>query len=192
MKVRIAVSNRHVHLSKEVKDVLFGEEYEFCVLKELRQKGQVCYKETVSIMTDGGLIENVRVLGPVRKNCQVEISKSDSMKLRIDPPLRDSGDLVNSSMVTLIGPKGKVRVYNSTIIALRHIHMNKEDALGLGVKDKDIVSVKVLGKRGGVFDNVLVRVRDSYTLEMHIDRDEANGFGIESEDMGEVVVKKRA
>lgn len=187
MKLTVAVSNRHVHLTKEMKDKLFGSDYEFNILKPLSQTGQYAYKETVDLKTDKGLIENVRVLGPVRNYTQVELSKTDSVKLGLNPPLRDSGDLKDSESITIIGPKGSEEVKNCVIIAHRHIHMNEQDAFNFGVKNNMSVKVKAGNIRGGIFENVHIKVDPSYVLEMHIDRDEANAFDINNNDEVEII-----
>lgn len=187
MKIKAAVSNRHVHLKKEDADVLFGENYEFNVLRPLSQTGQFACVETVTIKTDKNKIEKVRILGPVRSYTQVELSKTDSVLLGLNPPVRDSGELDNSEDITIIGPKGEVIAKNSTIIAHRHIHMNESDALNFNVKNNDLVKVKVEGLRGGIFNNVRIKVDPSYVLEMHIDRDEANAFDIKNEDEIEII-----
>lgn len=177
-KVNIAVSNRHVHLNEEIKSILFGKDYGFKTLKPLSQTGQFAYEETVDVQTENGLIEKVRILGPLRDYTQVEVSRSDAFLLKIDPPVRDSGDLEHSEAVTLIGPKGSVLVQDSVIIAHRHIHINEKQAKELNIKNNDIVSVKINKERGGIFSDVHVKVDPSYVFEMHIDRDEANAFDI--------------
>lgn len=176
--VPIGVSARHVHLSQKDVELLFGEGHTLTKKKEL-MGGQFACEEQVTIV---GLklraIENVRVLGPVRPHSQVEISATDAVKLGIKAPVRLSGDLENSAPIAIVGPKGVIYLKEGCIIAQRHIHMNNRDAEIAGVKDKDIVSVKFDDERGVIFNNVQVRVDDSFTLEMHIDTDEANAAKI--------------
>ena len=172
--VPVGISNRHLHLSQQDLYTLFGAGYELTPLKDLSQTGQYAAEETVTLVTKKSSIQNVRILGPVRPETQVEISKTDAFALGIKPPVRDSGSIDNSESLVLIGPKGAAMLEKGVILALRHIHMNEEDAAGLGLKDKDTVSVKTSGERGVVFENVLVRVRKDFVLEMHIDTDEAN------------------
>lgn len=171
----VGVSNRHVHLSREDVEILFGKDYQLTPIKELGQPGQFACQETVTIVGPKGSIENVRVLGPERKETQVEISLTDAYKLGLNPPVRDSGDLEGTPGITIIGPKGQVTKDRGVIIAKRHIHMHTSDAEKFGVKDKDIVKVIVeKGDRKLIFDDVLIRVSDKFALEFHVDTDEAN------------------
>lgn len=173
-KVPVGISARHIHVSQADLDVLYGEGYQLTVKKDLLQTGQYAANEVVDIATEKGIFKNVRILGPVRNQTQIEISLSDAMKLKINTPVRDSGDLKGSPGVTVTGPKGSVVLEEGCIAAGRHIHMSLEDAEKFGVKDKDIVKVRCGGERGLVFENVLIRVHESFRLEMHIDTDEAN------------------
>lgn len=177
-KVPVGISNRHIHLSQEDLETLFGKGYQLTPVKDLKQTGQFAAEETLTIATKKGVIQNVRVLGPTRSKTQVEISRTDSFALGLRPPVRDSGALEGSEGVTIIGPEGSIKLDEGVIIALRHIHMSPVDAEQFGVQDKDIVTVKVDGERGLVFENVLVRVRDDFVLEFHIDTDEANAAGL--------------
>ena len=181
-RVPIGVSARHVHLTKEHIDILFGTGYELTKKKEL-MGGQFASNEMVTIV---GLklraIENVRILGPVRKASQVEVSKTDAIKLGIHVPIRESGDTKGSAPIALVGPKGAVYLEEGCIIAMRHIHMSPKDAKLAGVKDGEIVSVKVENDRGTIFNHVKIRVDESFTLEMHIDTDEANASSIATGD----------
>ncbi len=176
--VPVGISNRHIHLTKEAVDVLFGQGHELTRKKEL-MGGQFACEECVTIV---GLklraIENVRVLGPVRKANQVEISVTDARKLGITVPVRESGDTKGSAPIAVVGPKGALYLNEGCIVAARHIHMSPADALQAGVKDGDYVSVKVDNDRGTIFNKVKIRVDKSFTLEMHIDTDEANASGI--------------
>lgn len=185
-EVPVGISNRHIHLSQEHLEVLFGPGYELTVKKDLSQTGQYAAEETLIIEGPKSSMKNVRILGPVRKETQVEISRTDAFGLGLKPPVRDSGFLEDSPGLKLIGPKGEVELDKGVIIAQRHIHMNEADAEAFGVKDKDIVSVRVGGERGLIFDNVLVRVRGDFVLEMHIDTDEANAAMLNNGQMVEV------
>ena len=173
-KVPVGISNRHIHLSQQDLETLFGPGYELTVRNDLSQTGQYAAEETVTVEGPKSSMANVRILGPTRKDTQIEISRTDSFALGLKPPVRDSGFLDGSPGVTLIGPKGKVTLDKGVIIAQRHIHMTEAEAESFGVKDKELVSVRVGGERGVTFENVLVRVRNDFVLEMHIDTDEAN------------------
>ncbi len=181
-QVPVGVSARHIHLTQEHVEALFGEGYQLTKKKEL-MGGQYACNETVTIV---GLklraIENVRVLGPVRKASQIEISATDAMKLGIKAPIRESGDIAGSAPIAVVGPKGALYMKEGCIIAMRHIHMSPADAAAAGVHDGDIVSVKADNERGTVFNHVKIRVNDSFTLEMHIDTDEANASKIKTGD----------
>lgn len=186
-KVPIGISARHVHVSQADLDVLYGEGYQLTVKKDLLQQGQFASNELVDLVTEKSTFPNVRILGPVRKETQVEISLSDAMKLKLNAPVRDSGDTKGSPGATLVGPKGKVELKEGVIAAGRHIHMSLTDADAFGVKDKDIVKVRCGGERGLVFENVLIRVHESFRLEMHIDTDEANAAMCKNSGMVEVI-----
>ncbi|PLV57360.1 phosphate propanoyltransferase [Thermotoga sp. SG1] len=184
----VGVSNRHVHLSREDLETLFGKGYELTPVKELRQPGQYAAKETVTIVGPKGAIENVRVLGPVRKETQVEISRTDAFRLGVRPPVRDSGDLEGTPGIVIIGPNGILVKEKGVIIAKRHIHMHPKDAEHYGVKDKDIVKVIVEnGDRRLIFDDVLIRVREDFALEFHVDTDEANAAMLNTGDFVYIV-----
>lgn len=172
--VIVGVSNRHLHLSQADLESLFGPGYELTVLKDLGQPGQYAAEETVTLIGPKGSISNVRVLGPVRSQTQVEVAMTDAYRLGIKPPVRDSGNLEGAAPITIEGPVGKVELDATVILAWRHIHMHTSDAAAYGLKDKDMVQVRVGGERGIIFENVLVRVRDDFALEMHVDTDEAN------------------
>lgn len=185
--VPVGVSARHVHLTQADVETLFGPGYELTKKKEL-MGGQFASNELVTIVgTKLRAIENVRILGPVRKFSQVEISKTDAMKLGVRAPLRDSGDIKGSAPIAIVGPKGALYLKEGCIVAKRHIHMSPKDAKAAGLKDKDVVSVSVANDRGTTFEEVLIRVDDSFTLEMHIDTDEANASNIKTGDA--VVIK---
>ena len=188
--VPIGVSARHVHLSKEDVETLFGSGYELTKKKEL-MGGQFASNELVTIV---GLklraMENVRILGPIRKASQVEISSTDSIKLGIKVPIRESGDIKASAPIAVVGPKGVVYLKEGCIIAKRHIHMSPSDAKAAGVSNGDTVSVKVENERGTTFNHVQIRVNESYTLEMHLDTDEANAAKISTGDLVTIIKYK--
>lgn len=185
--VPVGVSARHVHLTREHVEALFGKGYKLTRKKEL-MGGQFAANEVVTIV---GLklraIENVRVLGPERSSSQVEISATDAVKLGINAPVRLSGDIRDSAPIAVVGPKGVVYLGEGCIVAKRHIHMAPKDARAAGVFDGDIVSVKADNERETVFHQVHIRVDESFTLEMHIDTDEANAAKISSGQMVSVI-----
>ena len=189
--IPVGISNRHVHLSKADLDTLFGQEFQLTVMKELSQPGQYASEQKVTLVGPNGVVENVRILGPVRNKTQVEVSLSDCFKLGIKAPVRDSGDLENSAGITLVGPKGSVTIKDGVIIAARHIHMHPKDAEAFGVKDKERVCIKVPGLRGLVFNEVLVRVSEKHQLEMHVDLDEANAASLRNQDIVEIVFAEK-
>ena len=180
--ISIGVSNRHLHLSKEHLETLFGLGYRLKNHKELSQPGQYACAETVILVGPEGSIEQVRVLGPARSQTQVEILRSDCFHLGVNAPVRESGKLRESGGITIVGPKGTVQLNEGVIVAQRHIHMTTKDAAVYGVVDGQCVRLKVGKERGLVFDNVIVRVSDSFALEYHIDMDEANASGIQTGD----------
>ena len=178
-EVPVGVSNRHIHLTKADLETLFGEGYELTPLKDLSQPGQYACKEVLTIVGPSlKPIENVRVLGPLRSKSQVEISATDSYILKIKPPVRESGNIVGSAGIRIIGPKGVVQLSEGCIIANRHIHMSPKDATKFNVKDGDFVVVDVKGKRRSRWYDVQVRVSPDFYLEMHVDTDDANATGI--------------
>ncbi|ATD54471.1 phosphate propanoyltransferase [Clostridium chauvoei] len=190
-EIPVGVSNRHIHLSQEDLDALFGKGYKLTEMKNLKQPGQFAAKETVYIAGPKGCIFNVRVLGPVRKSSQVEISKTDSFILGIkNCPLRESGDLKGSEKICVIGPKGNIILKENVIIAKIHIHMNSNEAKGFNVKNGESVNVITLGDRKTIFGDVVVRVNDSYKLELHLDTDEANAASLSSNDSVKMIELK--
>ena len=185
--VPIGVSARHIHLTQEHVEALFGEGYQLTKKKEL-MGGQFASNEQVTIV---GLklraIENVRILGPVRSKSQVEISATDAIRLGVKAPIRESGNTKGSAPVAIVGPKGVIYLEEGCIIAKRHIHMAPKDAAAAGVADGQTVSVKADNERGTVFNHVQIRVDDSFTLEMHIDTDESNAAGCAGTVYGEII-----
>lgn len=190
MDVPVGVSARHCHLSRGDLNILFGKDYSLTPKFELYQPGQFAAEETVTIVGPKGAIHNVRILGPLRNRSQVEISISDSYKLGFQPPVRLSGDLVGSSPVTLVGPKGSIYLKEGLIIAQAHIHMSPLDAERFSLQHGDTVSVLFENKSRKIqFNEVVVRVSPNYRLEMHIDTDEANAGQIVTGQMGRIVLE---
>lgn len=180
--VPVGVSNRHIHLTQKDVETLFGPGHQLTRKKEL-MGGQFACEECCTIV---GLklraIENVRVLGPVRKATQVEISSTDARKLGVNVPVRESGDIAGSAPIAIVGPKGAVYCKEGCIVAARHIHMSPADANRCGVTDGEYVCVTVDNERATTFDKVKIRIDESFTLEMHIDTDEANASEIRQGD----------
>ena len=184
----IGVSNRHIHLSRQDLELLFGAGHTIQCERDLSQPGQCAAAEMVIIAGPKGCIEQIRVLGPVRNQTQVEISRSDTYRLGVNAPTRESGKLEGSCGLTVIGPGGSLQLNEGAIIAKRHIHMSPYDASEYGVADSQTVQVKVDGERGVIFDNVVVRVNDKFVLEFHIDIDEANAAGIRQGDCAHLIL----
>ena len=181
--IPVGVSNRHIHISADDLAALFGPGYTLTKEKDLKQVGEYAAKETVTLVGPKGIIAKVRILGPVRKVTQIEIARTDGFVLGIVPPVRDSGQLEGSAGIVIVGPLGAVTLRQGVICAARHIHMQAEDAQRLKVADRERVSVKLPGLRGGTFDNVLVRVHPDFRLEFHIDTDEANATDLKTGDI---------
>ena len=178
MIIPIGISARHLHITKEHLEVLFGADAKLHPIKEL-MGGQFAAEEKVTVVgNQGRVLENVRILGPLRTSTQIEISKTDAMFLKLNAPLRDSGDIDKSAAVKLIGPKCEVTLEQGCIVAKRHIHISYIDAKEYGLQDRQIIAVRFEGERRGILANILVRVLPSFTLEMHIDTDEANAMDI--------------
>jgi acetate kinase len=176
--IPIGVSAHHVHLTREHVEVLFGPRHRLTQKAPLYQTGEFACEETVDLVGPKGKVERVRVLGPERKQSQVEISRTEEFKLGIDAPIRDSGDLDGTPGITLAGPAASLPLRQGVICARRHIHMSPAEAEELSLRDRDVVRVRVEGPRSLTFGDVLIRVKDSYRLEMHIDTDEANAAEI--------------
>jgi putative phosphotransacetylase len=186
MKVSIGISNRHVHVTKEVLDKLFGSNYNLTCERFINQPGQFASGEFVDLKTEKGVIKHVRILGPCRNYTQIEISKTDAYQLGLNPPVRSSGDLENSEIVTLVGPKGEV-VTNGCIIADRHIHLLPEQVKLYGLEGKNIVMVKLNGEKGGIITNVHLKVSEQSYFEMHLDTDDANAHLVKNGDIAEIL-----
>lgn len=179
MFINVGVSNRHVHLTEEDFIELFGDVSFLEKKNDLVQQGEFACNNLVTLKTDKSVIEKVRMIGPFRSYTQVEISVTDSYKLGMDCPIRDSGDLEGAREIEIIGPKGSI-VRPAAIIANRHIHVPSQNEYGLS--DGDIVRVQVFGEKGGIMDNVKVKTKDSYVLEFHIDTDDANAHLLKNGD----------
>lgn len=177
--IPVGVSNRHIHISQEDLDTLFGKGYQLTKVKDLGQPGQYACKEYVIIAGPRSAIEKVRILGPVRKETQVEVLSSDCRKLGIPAVVRQSGDMAGAPGITMVGPKGSVYRDECAIVALRHIHMSPADAEHYGIKDGQIVKIKFGGQRGGIYDKVVCRVSSTAALELHLDVEEANALCVD-------------
>ncbi|OIQ59486.1 phosphate propanoyltransferase [Moorella thermoacetica] len=182
VEVPVGVSNRHIHLCRQDLDTLFGPGYELTVYRQLSQPGEYAARETVTIVGPCGVLEGVRVLGPVRSYSQVEIAMTDSFRLGLKPPVRESGDLEGTPGIAVVGPSGALALPRGVILAARHIHMEADRAASLNLHDDQRVQVLVPGLRGMIFNNVIVRVSPHYRLELHLDTDEANAALLASGD----------
>ena len=190
MKVILGVSNRHVHLKEEDYKILFGDE-KLNKVKDLRQPGQFASDKFVTIQNGERRIEHVRVLGPVRNYTQVEISKTDAYTLKVNPPIRTSGDLEGSSPITIIGPNGQIDLKEGCIFSNRHIHISPAEVKQYHLEGVKKVKVKVDGEKGGILNNVYLKVLEPSLLEMHVDTDEGNAFGIKTGDELEIIELER-
>lgn len=187
-KIMVETSARHVHVTTEALNILFGEGYELTKKKDLSQPGQFACNERVAVVGPKNQFPAVSILGPVRSAVQVEISASDARSIGVDAPVRESGDVKGSGACKLVGPKGEIEINEGVIIAKRHIHMTPADAKEFGVEDKQIVSVKIDSpERSLVFGDVVVRVSDKYALAMHVDTDESNAVMAGRNAMGEII-----
>ena len=187
-KILVETSARHVHVSPEDLATLFGEGYKLTKKKDLSQPGQFACEERVAVIGPKSSFPAVSILGPERKQTQVEISASDARSIGVSCPVRESGDLAGSAGCKIVGPKGEIEISEGVIVAKRHIHMTPADAAVYGVEDKQVVSVKIDSpERSLIFGDVVVRVSDSYALAMHIDTDEANAVLAGANAYGELI-----
>ena len=188
MKFIVETSARHVHLSQEHLEALFGKDYVLTRKKDLSQPGQFACEERVTVVGPKKELKGVSILGPVRKATQVELSLTDARSIGVTAPVRESGDTAGSAPCKIIGPQGEIEIAEGVIAAKRHIHATTEDAKALGVENGEVVSVKIDTEgRSLVFADVVVRVSDTYALAMHIDTDESNAAGCGREVYGEIV-----
>lgn len=185
MNIIVGVSNRHVHLTEEIYNKLFDEPLE--KERDLDQPGQFASKQKVSIKNENHQFDNVRVVGPLREYNQIEISRTDSHQLKVDPPIRTSGDLEGSLPITLIGPKGEVNLDKGLIIADRHIHISKESLKKLDIDEKEELAVKIDGEKSGVLKSVHFKVSEIASIRLHLDNDDANAFNLKTGDTVELL-----
>ena len=183
----VEASGRHVHLSRKELDALFGTGYELTKAKDLSQPGQYASKERLTVVGPKGAFHNVVILGPVRKESQVEVSLTDCLQLGIKAPIRESGDIEGTPGIVLVNGDKSVSLDKGLIVAKRHVHMTPEDAEKIGVKNHDIVKVKVEGARPLIFDDVVIRVSPKFATYMHIDYDEANACGFSKGIRGRII-----
>lgn len=186
-KIVVETSARHVHLSEADLKVLLGEGNELTVKKMLSQPGQFASNERVSLVGPKNTINNVLILGPIRKDTQVEISLTDARTLGVSASIRESGDIEGTAGIKIVGPAGEVEIQKGVIAAKRHVHLDTATADEMGLKDKQIVSVKVEGERGLTFGEVVVRVNDNFAPAVHLDTDEANAAALSGEVYGEII-----
>lgn len=186
MKVVLGVSNRHIHLKKEHLEILFGKNYELKKIRTLNQPNQFVSDAKVTIKTDKGLLENVVIVGGLRDYTQIEVSKTDAIKLGINPPVRTSGDIKNSEIVTLIGPEGSIQT-EGCIIADRHIHITPKQKELYGLND--IVDILINSEKGVILSDVHLKVSDNAYYELHLDTDDANAFLLKNGDILEIIQK---
>ena len=183
--VELEASGRHVHVTKQQAEILFG--HGLTPKRPLSQPGQYLANERVTVMTQKGEFQNVAVLGPERKEAQIEISLTDSKTLGLTPPVKLSGDTSGSPGATLIGPKGRIDLARGVIVARRHIHMTPQDAARFGVQDRQVVKLQTYTDRPLIFDDTVVRVSDQFATYVHLDYDEANACGFRNGDLGRIL-----
>ncbi|MDR0498042.1 MAG: phosphate propanoyltransferase [Treponema sp.] len=189
-KVEVGISNKHLHLSETDLTILFGAGHKLTIKKELKQPGQFAAEEVVDVTGPKGTLKGIRVLGPCRKETQVELAQTDARGIGLSLPVRESGVLDGSPGVKLTGPAGEIQLSKGAIIALRHIHLSPAQAEEAGLKDKDLVTVKTHGSRPLIFEDVLIRSGDAHSREFHVDTDEGNAAGITNDDLVEITGKK--
>ena len=185
--VKIGLSNKHVHLSQEHLEILFGKGHELTPTKDLVQPGQFASEEKVDSVGPKKTLTGVRVLGPVRPETQVELAMTDARTIGIKAPIRESGHLEGTPGCKLIGPEGEVELDHGVMVAQRHVHLNPQQAIEAGVKDKDVVCLKIDGERGLIFDNVVVRAGEKHEREVHLDTDEGNAAGCGPDAVAEII-----
>jgi putative phosphotransacetylase len=186
-KIKLGISARHIHLDRGAMDVLFGKDSQLHEIKSLGQPGEFTSEEKVDLVSEKSTLRGIRVIGPLRKQTQIELAMTDARALGINPPLRDSGNLKESAGIKVVGPKGELTIAEGVIIAERHIHLDLPAAAAFGLKDGERVSIRVPGERPVVFEAVLVRVKVNYAPEFHIDTDEGNACFAKNGDMVEII-----
>ena len=186
MKIQVGISNRHIHLTEEHYKILFGDK-QIEVDRELNQPGQFASKDYVTLKTDKSEINHVRLIGPIRTYTQVEISRTDAIKLGLNPPVRESGDVEGSSPITIIGPNGTLELESGCIIADRHIHVDDEIIKYYQLEGVKEVNILVNGIKGGILSHVHLKHSDKAYFELHLDTDDANGFMLKQGDIVEII-----
>ena len=184
MKVSLAISNRHIHLTEEDVFYLFGKDAKLIKKNDISQPGQYASYSVVTIKTEKNKIDNVRVIGPCRNYTQVEISKTDSYLLGINPPYRNSGDLSNSETVTIVGPNGSLKKDNCCIMSTRHIHVEEDND---NFENNEVVKIKITGEKAGIMENVYIKKEPNSKYELHLDTDDANAFNLKNNDIVEIL-----
>ncbi len=185
--VLVEASGRHVHLSREDADLLFGKDYKFNVKKELSQPGQYAYVERVDIEGPKGVLKNVAILGPCRDKTQVEVSMTDARQLGINAPVRLSGDIANTPGCKITNGDKSINIHEGVIVAKRHIHVTPEDAKRFGIKNNENLKIKVFAERPLIFDGICARISEKFSTAVHIDYDEANACGFKPDSVGLIV-----
>lgn len=185
-QIVIGVSNKHAHLSPADLQTLFGLD-SMTVFKPVRQPGEFAAEQTIAVHGPRTTFPKVRLMGPCRVKSQVELSRTDCIALGINAPVTQSGHLDNAGPIDIEGPLGRIHLEHGAMVAARHIHMGPSHARQLGVADQDLVQVSFGGERGGVLDNFIIRIKDNWIPEIHLDTDEANALGVKSGDTGELV-----
>ncbi|MDD3284985.1 MAG: phosphate propanoyltransferase [Patescibacteria group bacterium] len=188
LEVEIEYSNRHIHITKDLFEKLYGPEYELTMKNKLSQSDDFASNETVMIMGPKGKIENVRILGPYRDKTQVEILKSDTYILGIDTPIKLSGDLDNTPGIKIVGPINEVDLESGLIIAKRHLHISPDEAEEMNLKDGQKIKLELTGDRALIFDEIVVRIGEGFVKKIHLDLDEANAANIKQNTKGNIIL----
>lgn len=182
MKITVGISNRHAHLTREQIEILFGKNYELTFFRKIKQPDEFVSNEKIDVKGPKGVLKDVRILGPARETAQIEMTLTNAREIGVEAEIRLSSDVEGTSGVTLIGPEGEVRLEKGVIAAVRHLHMTPEEAEKLGLHAGQRVSVETEGERGIIFKNVVVRIDELFSLELHLDTDEANAAGLKNGD----------
>lgn len=182
LKITVGISNKHAHLTQEQVEILFGEGYQLTFFRKIKQPDEFVSNETIQVMGPKGSLENVRIMGPTREKAQVEMTLTNARDIGIQAKIRVSTDIEKTDGVKLVGPKGEIELKEGVIASIRHLHMTPKEAELLGLQDKQQVNIEAMGDRGLIFKNVIVRIDPYFSLEFHIDTDEANGAGLNQGD----------